>query len=109
MTEQESMASDDDLEAAKDPAVGAGTPQDAPQEKPPASLLERQPATVIGAVVAIADAAVAVAVSGADTSMIAAAAGIAVITMIGAVLIKSKVTPIADPKLDADTPLVPGA
>lgn len=107
MTEQESMASEDDIVEAKDPTIGTGTPESAPPQKPPASLLERQPATVVGAAVALIDAVLAVVASGAEATTIAVVGGIVIVTMLGAIYIKAKVTPTVDPKLDVDTPLVP--
>lgn len=89
---------------ALDPAVGTGTPDTAPHEPPPVSLIEGQPAAVIGAVVAVADALLAVAVPLPEWLTTAL---IIVVTTAGALGIRSRVTPTARPRLDSDTPLTP--
>lgn len=96
--------SDEERAAALDPNVGAGVPDTAPHEAPPTSPLESQPAAVIGTVVAAID---AVLVAAVPLPEWLTAVLVAVVTVAGAFGIRSKVTPVARPKLDADTPLTP--
>jgi hypothetical protein len=102
-----------ELEAAQagDPAIGTGTaaarpgePGAAPHEPPPTTLLERQPAATIGTVIAVAD---AILVAAVPLPEWLTAVLVAVVTVGGALGIRSKVTPTAAPRLDADTPLTP--
>ena len=96
--------SDAEVAAALNPEVGAGTPDTAPHEAPPTTAMESQPAAVIGSVVAVIDAVLVAAVPLPEwlTAVLVAA-----VTVAGAFGIRSKVTPVAQPKLDADTPLTP--
>lgn len=75
-----------------------------PTSTPPVTLLEGQPAAVIGAVVAAID---AVLVAADPLPEWVTAVLVAVVTVAGALGIRSKVTPTAQPRLDADTPLTP--
>jgi hypothetical protein len=104
MTEHQDMAAADEILAAEDPTVGAGTPATAPPERPPLSLLEAHPATVIGTATAIANAILAAA---APLPTLATAGLIVIVTLIGAGGIKRKVTPVAAPRLGPGMPLVP--
>jgi hypothetical protein len=90
--------------AALNPAVGAGSPDTAPHEPPPTTVLERQPAALIGTAIAVAD---AVLVAAVPLPEWLTAVLVAVVTVGGAFGIRSKVTPLAAPRLDADTPLTP--
>jgi hypothetical protein len=87
-----------------DPNVGTGTPDTAPWEAPPTTLLERQPVRVLGAAQAIAAAAVVIIALGVPVW-----AGLALAVALYAVeeAKRQRVTPVADPKLDADIPLTP--
>lgn len=89
---------------ALSPHVGTGTPSTAPHEPPAVSLLAGQPAAVIGTAVAVADALLVAAVPLPEwlTTVL-----IAVVTLAGALGIRSRVTPTARPRLDSDTPLTP--
>ncbi len=89
---------------AASPNVGTGSPDTAPHEPVPVSLLAAQPAAVLGSIVAVADAILVAAVPLPEwaTSLL-----VAVVTIAGALGIRSKVTPVARPRLDADTPLSP--
>ncbi len=102
-------------EAAKalDPRTGKGAPTEgtyggssmvAPHEPVDVGLLAAQPAAVLGSIVAVADAILVAAVPLPEwaTSLL-----VAVVTIAGALGIRSKVTPVARPRLDADTPLSP--
>jgi hypothetical protein len=99
-----SAASPDEAVEANTRLIGTGDPQHAPLEPPPASLIEAHPTTTIGAAVAIANAVLAAA---APLPTLAIAALIVVVTLVGAAITHGKVTPIAQPKLGSDTPLVP--
>jgi hypothetical protein len=70
----------------------------APDIAPPVGLLAGQPAAVIGSIVAIIDAVLVAAVPLPEwlTSVL-----VAVVTVAGALGIRSKVTPVARPRLDA--------
>lgn len=96
--------SEEEMQAALNPRVGTGTPDTAPQEAPPTTLLESQPAAIIGTVVAAIDALLVAAVPLPEwlTAVL-----VAVVTVAGALGIRSKVTPVARPRLDDDTPLTP--
>jgi hypothetical protein len=105
MPEHESMATLDENRTAEDGTVGAGTPGTAPGVAPKVSLLEGQPALILGSVVTIATALLA---SPALPIPAGVKAVLAVIVAVAGVFgIRSRVTPVANPKLDGDTPLTP--
>lgn len=100
----ENHLSDAERAELDDPNVGSGTPDTAPWEAPATSLLERQPVRVLGAAQAIAAAAVVIIALGVPVW-----AGLALAIALYAVeeVKRRKVTPVAVPRLDADTPLTP--
>lgn len=105
MPEAESMATLDENRVAEDSTVGAGSPGTAPEVAPKVSLLEGQPALILGSVVTVATALLA---SPAIPIPAWAKTVLAVIVAVAGIFgIYSKVTPVANPKLDADTPLTP--
>lgn len=77
---------------------------DVPQQSPDVSLLAGQPAAVIGSIVAAVD---AILVAAVPLPEWLTAVLVAVVTIAGALGIRAKVTPVAAPKLDSDTPLTP--
>lgn len=96
---------------AANPAIGEGVPFEAegypsaaPERLPDVSALDAQPAAIIGMVVAAIDAVLVAAVPLPEwlTAVLVAA-----VTVAGAFGIRSKVTPVAAPQLDNDTPLTP--
>ncbi len=93
-----------DAADALDPTIGTGTPDTAPHEPVPVSLLAAQPAAVIGTVVAIADAILVAAVPLPEwaTSLL-----VGVVTIAGALGIRSRATPTARPRDDSGNPLTP--
>ncbi len=93
-----------ELKAAEDPAVGAGTPDTAPHEPVPVTMFERQPAAVIGTIVAVID---AVLVAAVQLPEWLTAVLVAVVTITGALRIRSQVTPSARPRDDDGNPLTP--
>lgn len=96
--------SPEELKEAQDPNVGTGTPDTAPHESPPTTIIERQPVRVVGAAQAIAASA---------TTIIALDVPVWTGLLLGVGLYaveeykRLKVTPVAAPRLDADTPLTP--
>lgn len=104
MTEYESMADDHEIARAESQTVGAGTPDHAPLQAPNVSLLDRQPVRVLGAAQAIA--AVATTIIALDVPVWA---GLAIGSGLYAIeeIKRLKVTPIAVPRLDDETPLSP--
>lgn len=90
--------------AALDPNVGTGTPETAPHDDPPTTLLERQPLRVVGAVQAIVAAAALIVALGVEIHWALLVAG-------GLYLFEEykrlKVTPTALPRLSEDVPLTP--
>jgi hypothetical protein len=105
MPEAESMATLDENRVAEDLTVGAGSPGTAPEVAPKVSLLEGQPALVLGGVVTVASVLLASPALPIPDGVKAALA--AIVAVAGIFGIFSKVTPVANPKLDADTPLTP--
>ena len=93
-----------EADRAASPHVGTGTPDTAPHEPVPVSLLAAQPAAVIGTVVAVADALLIAAVPLPEwaTSLL-----VAVVTIAGALGIRARATPTARPRDDAGNPLTP--
>lgn len=85
--------------------VGDGNVDTAPEVAPKVSLLEGQPALILGSVVTIATALLASPALPIPAGVKAVLA--AVIAVAGIFGIRSRVTPVAAPKLDADTPLTP--
>ncbi len=96
----------DPIEAAdaENPKVGDGTPAEAPDVVPPVSLIQGQPAVVIGAIVTVAEALIATALPLPEWLKLVLGGIVAVAGILG---IRAKVTPVAAPMLDADTPLTP--
>lgn len=76
----------------------------APASVPSVGLLAGQPAAVIGSIVVIADGVLASAVPLPEWLTLTLGAVIAVAGILG---IRSRVTPVAAPKLDSSTPLTP--
>jgi hypothetical protein len=105
MAEHESMADAVDQAGAADPAIGAGSPDTAPLVSPKVSLLEGQPALILGSVVTVASVLLASPALPIPAGVKAVLA--AVVAGAGALGIYARVTPVANPKLDADTPLTP--
>lgn len=77
---------------------------DMPAQPVAVGLLGTQPAAVIGTIVAAVD---AILVAAVPLPEWLTAVMVGVVTVAGALGIRSKVTPVAAPKLDADTPLSP--
>lgn len=89
---------------ARNPGVGKGTPDTAPESLPDVSLLEGQPTVIIGSAVTIAEAVIATALPLPEWLKLVLGGVVAVGGILG---IRAKVTPTAAPKLDDDTPLTP--
>lgn len=104
MPEHEDMASEDEMRAAHDPRIGAGTPQSAPYLAPDLSQFDKFPARTIALIIAAIDAGV---ISADMLPAWATALAVAIVTLAGALGIQAKVTPTANPKLDDATPLIP--
>lgn len=96
------FASDEEMREAVDPAVGAGTRDDAPDEDPVVGLLGRQPLAVLGLLALLANC-ILVSVPGLPTW--ATAVCMVVISLAAGLGIWKRVTPVADPKLGAGLPL----
>lgn len=96
--------SDAEQAAALDPSIGTGTPDTAPHETPPTSLIERQPIRIVGAAQAIAASA---------TTIVALDVPVWAGLLLGAALYaveeykRLKVTPTAAPRDQAGAPLTP--
>jgi hypothetical protein len=95
----------DDAEqaAAWDPAVGGGTPDTAPHEQPPLTLLERQPIRIVGAAQAIVAAATTAALDVPVWAGLLLGAGLYTVEEYK----RLKVTPSARPRDNAGHPLTP--
>lgn len=105
MPEAESMATLDENRVAEDSTVGGGSPGTAPEAAPKVSLLEGQPALILGSVVMVASvllASPALPLPAWIKAMLAA-----IVAVAGIFGIFARVTPVANPKLDSDTPLTP--
>lgn len=92
--------------AALDPTIGAGTPATAPLEDPTVSLLRRQPVLLFALVLMLPTAAAAVAAwaeGRTAIAIVATAASVLIATLTP--LVRAAVTPVAAPRLDAETPL----
>lgn len=82
----------------------AAAARPAEPESSPTTVLESQPLAVIGSIVAAVD---AILVAAVPLPEWLTAVLVAVVTVAGAFGIHSKVTPVARPRLDADTQLTP--
>lgn len=102
--EFESMADRDEMHQAHDETIGAGSPNTAPHEPPKVTLLEGQPAAVIGAIVAAVD---AILVAAVPLPAWLEPILVAVVTIAGALGIYTRVTPVAKPRDNAGQPLTP--
>lgn len=104
----DSNVSDRELAEAENPAVGDGTPDDAPLvPTDPASFLRRYPVLVFALTLllpAITAATIAAAEGKTGTAIVLAAVSAIVATLTP--LVHRAVTPIAQPRLDRETPLV---
>lgn len=96
---------------AANPAIGEGVPFEAegypsaaPDRLPDVSTVAAQPVAIIGAAVTIAEAIIATALPLPEWLKLALGGVVAAGGIFG---IRSKVTPVAKPRLDADTPLTP--
>ncbi len=99
----EHVSANEEVDASRE-GFGTGNAATAPHEPVPVGILAAQPAAIIGTIVAVADAILVAAVPLPEwaTSLL-----VAVVTIAGMLGIRSKVTPVARPRLDADTPLTP--
>jgi hypothetical protein len=77
---------------------------DAPERAPSNGLIAEQPTAVIGAAVTVAEAIIATALPLPEWLKLILGGIVALGGVLG---IRSKVTPVAKPRLDADTPLTP--
>jgi hypothetical protein len=91
---------------ADNPTVGAGTPETAPLEDVAVGWLRRQPVIAFALLLLVpaAGAAVEALASGQPVRAALIAAGGAVVAR-AAAFVRQLVTPVADPKIDKDTPL----
>lgn len=99
------MVNADEAMDALDPQVGDGDPDSAPAIAPKAGLLGEQPTLVLGGVVTVATALLAspaLPLPAWLKTVLSVAVAVA-----GVFGIYSRVTPVANPKLDAQTPLTP--
>lgn len=101
--EHEEMVSEEEMAAAQDPSVGTGSPETAPLQAPPTTLLQRQPAAMIGSAVASVDAGIIVAPLPEWLTLVLTV----IVTLAGALGIRAQVTPGALPRDDEGNPLVP--
>lgn len=86
--------SEAEVAEALDPNVGTGTPDTAPWERPPVSLIDREPVRVLGAAQAIVAAAVAIIALGVP---VWAGLLVAVVLYVVDELQRWRVTPVAAP------------
>jgi hypothetical protein len=105
-TDPSEHVSADELADAANPDVGTGTPETAPYESPAVSFLRRYPVALFGLVLLLPSitAAVTAWTAGATAEAIVATAISALIAGLTP-LVHAAVTPIAAPRLDAETPL----
>lgn len=109
MTPEDHISAEEHAEAM-DERVGAGSPATAPWEgvEPP-SWLRRQPLVALLVAIVLGDlgALVAELAAGATDPVVASLLGtVALVVAVGGRLAWHAVTPVAAPRLDADTPLV---
>jgi hypothetical protein len=96
-----------------DPRVGSGSPETAPWELPPAPpWLKRQPLIAFALLVVLTDLGAALTTIAADQHnplVLSVLGGLGVLVGVGALIVRQAVTPVAEPKLDRETPLVPAS
>ncbi len=103
--------SPDETAQAHDPAVGSGTPGSAPWEGVDVEIpwLRRQPLIALALLIlltALGAAITTVAAGQHDPIVLIGLGTVGTIVLAGTVIVRRHVTPIADPKLAADMPLV---
>ncbi len=99
----EHVSANEEVDASRE-GFGTGNAATAPHEPVPVGILAAQPAAVLGSIVAVADALLVAAVPLPEwaTSLL-----VGVVTIAGALGIRSRATPTARPRDDSGNPLTP--